>query len=73
MREAQRFDLVVVGRDTHFEFSSQGRPDSTVGRVVAASPRPVVVVPHPVPQGEDVVVGYDGSLQAARALQAFQA
>ena len=37
------------------------------------APRPVVVVPETVGAGEAVVIAYDGSLQASRALYAFEA
>ena len=36
------------------------------------SSRPVVAVPREPPEGESVLVAYDGSLQAARALAAFE-
>ena len=73
LKEAQRYDLVLLGRETHFDFGWQRQPDETLGRVVQDSPRPVVVVPEALPGGEAVVVAYDGSLQAARALAAFEA
>jgi nucleotide-binding universal stress UspA family protein len=37
------------------------------------SPRPVVTVPKSRTRGDSVVIAYDGSLQAARALYAFEA
>lgn len=72
--EAQRFDLIVLGRRTHFQFDWEKNTDVTLSRVLAESPRPVVVVPEDPGQGDTtVVVAYDGSLQAARALFAFEA
>jgi nucleotide-binding universal stress UspA family protein len=41
--------------------------------VLKQSPRPVVAVPATLPAGRVVVVAYDGSLHAVRALQMFQA
>jgi nucleotide-binding universal stress UspA family protein len=73
LREAERSDLILLGRETHFDFGWQRQPDETLGRVVQDSPRPVVVVPESLAGGESVVVAYDGSLQAARALSAFEA
>ena len=71
--EAQRYDLVLLGHETHFHFETQDRVDDTLVRVLKNSPRPVVAVQE-TPGGDGpVVVAYDGSLQAARALQAFQA
>lgn len=70
--EAQRYDLVVLGQRTYFHFETQSRPDDTLQQVVKGSPRPVVAVPESARDGTSVVIAYDGSLQAARTLQAFQ-
>lgn len=71
--EAQRYDLIVLGQQTHFRFATQEGPDETLSRVLKNTPRPVVAVPEKLGDGASVLVAYDGSLQAARALQAFQA
>ncbi|MDA0832672.1 MAG: universal stress protein [Planctomycetota bacterium] len=68
----QRYDLIVLGQESHFSFETQQGPDSTLKEVILRSPRPVVVVPHTVTPGEEIVIAYDGSMQAARAVQAFQ-
>jgi nucleotide-binding universal stress UspA family protein len=73
LTEAQRYDLIVLGRETHFDFGWQQQPDETLGRVIQDGPRPVVVVPEAPKGGESIVVAYDGSLQASRALAAFEA
>ncbi len=73
LMEAQRYDLIVLGHHTHFRFGSGDEPDVTLSRVLADSPRPVVAVPGVLGDGEAAVVAYDGSLQAARALAAFEA
>jgi len=72
MLEAQRYDLIVLGRRTYFQFETQSDPDKTLQNVVKHSPRPVVAVPETPRDGSSVVIAYDGSLQAARTLQAFQ-
>jgi len=71
--EAQGCDLILLGRKTHFDYGHEGEPDETPGKVIQDSPRPVVAVPETLGEGESVVVAYDGSLQAARALSAFEA
>ena len=71
--EAQRHDLILLDQRTHFDYRSGGEPDKTLAKVLQDSPRPVVAVPKTLPDGEAVVVAYDGSLQAARALYAFEA
>ncbi|HEY2159573.1 MAG TPA: universal stress protein, partial [Isosphaeraceae bacterium] len=73
IEEAERSDLVVLGRPTHFEFGSGGQGDQTLVKVLRECPRPVVAVPKVAVEGEAVVVAHDGSLPSARALSAFQA
>ena len=71
--EAQRYDLVLLGQRTYFHFETQQSPCDTLRKVLKHSPRPVVTVPEKLGDGRAVLVAYDGSMQAARALQAFQA
>lgn len=73
LQEAQRYDLILLGRETHFRFASQDEPCDTLQRVLKDSPRPVVAVPREPVEGKTAVVAYDGSLQAARAVLAFVA
>ncbi|HEU5116900.1 MAG TPA: universal stress protein, partial [Isosphaeraceae bacterium] len=73
VREAQACDLVLLGQHTHFRFGWEDRGDATLSQVLANSSRPVVAVPEQVAEGEAIVIAYDGSLQAARALAAFEA
>jgi nucleotide-binding universal stress UspA family protein len=72
LREAQRCDVVVLGRETHFHFETQDRPDATLAQVLRASPRPIVVVPRPLPDTAGVVVAYGGGREGARTLQLFE-
>jgi nucleotide-binding universal stress UspA family protein len=72
LREAQRCDVVILGRETHFHFETQEQPDETLAQVLRGSPRPVVVVPRSVRAGRGVLLAYGGGREAARALQTFQ-
>jgi nucleotide-binding universal stress UspA family protein len=72
LREAQRCDVVVLGRQTHFHFETQDRPDATLAQVIRTSPRPVVVVPRTLTDGHGIVVAYGGGREAARTLQTFE-
>jgi nucleotide-binding universal stress UspA family protein len=72
LRESQRYDLVLFGHETHFRFGNVDRPDETLWSVLKRGPRPVVVAPPKLKDGSSVVVAYNGSPQADRAMQAFQ-
>ncbi|HEY7252233.1 MAG TPA: universal stress protein [Methylomirabilota bacterium] len=71
LREAQRCDVVILARETHFHFETQDRPDQTLAQVLRGSPRPVVVVPRELPEGRGVIIAYGGGREAARTLQTF--
>jgi nucleotide-binding universal stress UspA family protein len=72
MREAQRADLLLVGRKSLP--SETAETTKVLEQVLRFAARPVVCVPDtpPVNNRELVLVAYDGSVQAARAIQAFQ-
>jgi nucleotide-binding universal stress UspA family protein len=67
--EAAGCDVVLLGRETHFQFESQDHPDTTLSKVLRESPRPVVVVPRDRDPGEGVLVAYGSGREVARALQ----
>ena len=68
LAQAQRFDLVLLGLETHFRAMPGGGPCDTLDKVLQSPPRPVVAVPAALGDGPTAVIGYDGSLQAARTL-----
>jgi nucleotide-binding universal stress UspA family protein len=70
--EAQRYDLVVVGK-RHVPSEEFEQPSKTLERLLKYSPRPVLCVPAGHVGRLPALVAYDGSLQAAKALQAFAA
>jgi nucleotide-binding universal stress UspA family protein len=72
LRESKQYDLVLFGYGTHLRFRAGGRPDETLWHVLKQGPRPVVIVPEKPAPGSSVVIAYNGSPQADRALQAFQ-
>jgi nucleotide-binding universal stress UspA family protein len=71
LRETQRCDVVILGRETHFHFETQSGPDATLAQVIRSCSRPVVVVPKELPEGRGCVVAYGGGREAARTLQTF--
>ena len=62
--EANRHDLVLLS--PHFQTSTSG--GDAFRQVVRAAPRPV---PKELPSGDSIMIAFDGSVQAARGLQAF--
>jgi nucleotide-binding universal stress UspA family protein len=72
LRESERYDLVLLGHEGHFRLATEGPPDETLWNVLKREPRPVVIAPLAPASGASVVVAYNGSPQADRALQAFE-
>ncbi len=73
LAEAQRFDMIVMPRHSrYFHLSTENGAGTALWEVVRATPRPVVAVPDRAPPGENIVVAYDGSLQAARRCKRFR-
>ena len=64
-------DLVVIGRDTNFHFQTSDDRCETFKRLLRDHPCPVVVTPNAFAEGNDVVIAYDGSRAASRALHTF--
>lgn len=73
VQKSRQYDLTLLGQQTYFRFETQDWPDETLRKVLRQGSRPVVTVPEEVPRGVSIVVAYDGSPQADRALQTFQA
>jgi nucleotide-binding universal stress UspA family protein len=69
--EAQRADVVMLGREIRFNLEAPERRDATLAQVVRRSPRPMVVVPETVPEGTGILVAYGGGREGARTLQIF--
>jgi nucleotide-binding universal stress UspA family protein len=68
----QAADLLMVGHGGDTESCSEAREDVTnLDSMLKYSSRPCLVVPCRAPAVERIVVAYDGSLQAARALHDF--
>jgi nucleotide-binding universal stress UspA family protein len=73
LRKSQNYGLILLGRETAFHFQPHWPPDHTLETVLHRAPRAVVAVPREPPKGRSVVVAYDGSPPAARALEACAA
>jgi nucleotide-binding universal stress UspA family protein len=65
-------DLVVLGRDANFHFETAVADPDTRDRVLRDGRKPVLVVPEAPPTAcEGVMVAYDGSSAAKRAVTSF--
>lgn len=72
--EAQRFDLILMSRQAQQENAASDLVvGDTLKSLLHAAPRPIVSVADHVPSAKAAVIAYDGSLQAARTLFAFEA
>jgi nucleotide-binding universal stress UspA family protein len=69
-REAQRVDLLVVGKK-HTPAEAGDTSPATLQAILRQSPRPVLCVPTGLDQRKPVLIAYDGELPAARAVHLF--
>jgi nucleotide-binding universal stress UspA family protein len=70
--ELQRHDLTVLGRDVNFRFETEEDDARTRDRILHKAGKPVIVVPEALLEARPhVLVAYDGSPAAARALRSF--
>jgi nucleotide-binding universal stress UspA family protein len=73
VRESERYDLVLLGHEGHFRLGANTPPDETLWNVLKREPRPLAIAPRKLESASSVVVAYNSSPHANRALQAFQA
>jgi nucleotide-binding universal stress UspA family protein len=74
VQELQNHDAMIVGRDVNFRFETQERDRYTRDRILRRAGKPIIVVPaQPVTAGSAVLIAYDGSAAAVRALRSFAA
>lgn len=64
-------DLVIAGHDTGYAGDLNEPLSEVLAKLLLRTPRPMIVCPDELPEGEDVLVAYDGSIAAMRALQMF--
>lgn len=68
---SQRFDLIFMGKETHYRFETQDAPDDALKSIIKSASRPTVTVPVGSRFDGPTIVAFDGSVQASRTLQAF--
>jgi nucleotide-binding universal stress UspA family protein len=64
-------DVVITGHDTAFRGDVREPLSEILSTLLSTTPRPLIVCPEELPAGENVLVAYDGSLPAMRAVQIF--
>lgn len=69
LAETGAHDLVVLGKDDNFDIHPKREEEELVANLLGSSGRPLLVVPSVEFTGEDVLIAYDGSPPADRALQ----
>jgi nucleotide-binding universal stress UspA family protein len=67
---AETCDLLITGHDTAFRGEIHEQLSEIVAKVLLITPRPIVICPDDPPT-DQILVAYDGSLPAMRALQIF--
>jgi nucleotide-binding universal stress UspA family protein len=72
LAELEHHDVGVLGRYANFRFETEARDLGTWDTILHKAGRPLIVVPEtPLPQGRDVILAYDGSVAAKRAMRFF--
>ena len=73
LTEVPRHDLTVLGRDVNFRYETQDHDRYTRDRILRRAGKPVIVVPeqHAITSSAAVMIAYDGSPAATRALRSF--
>jgi nucleotide-binding universal stress UspA family protein len=72
LAELPRHDLTVLGRDVNFRFETQDHDRYTRDRILRRAGKPIVVVPDQLAKaGRAVLIAYDASPAAIRALKSF--
>jgi nucleotide-binding universal stress UspA family protein len=75
LTEMEARDLTIMGRDANFRFETESDDTATREAILHRASRPVLIVPENAsgPLGKIVVVAYDGSKAAKRAIASFAA
>jgi nucleotide-binding universal stress UspA family protein len=65
------YDLVIMGLRTHYEFGSDNKNGNTLDKILGNTITPILAVPDTYKSIENgnLLIAFDGSLPAARALQ----
>ncbi|AIL12884.1 hypothetical protein IM40_04150 [Candidatus Paracaedimonas acanthamoebae] len=70
-RASYEGDIIILGKTTDFHFSLEQDNDLTVRHIARDNPRPVIIVPENFAENDRVIIAYDGSVHASKALHMF--
>jgi nucleotide-binding universal stress UspA family protein len=75
LSEMETRDLTIIGRDANFRFQTESDDTATREAILHRATRPVLIVPEGIegPLGKNVVIAYDASQAAKRAIASFAA
>lgn len=68
---AETHDLLVTGHDTAFRGNVREQLSEMISRILAITPRPMIVCPDTLTPTTDIMIAYDSSFTATRAVQLF--
>lgn len=68
---AHEHDIIVIGKTTDFHFDLDEDTDLTVKHLARDNARSILMVPSVIPEGNKVLVAFDGGLQSSRAMHMF--
>jgi nucleotide-binding universal stress UspA family protein len=77
LQEAIFFDAIIIGMRTHFHFETSEKPGDSLEKIMEETITPIYAVPEKynfpdIPNEKiRVLIAFDGSLPAARAMQRF--
>jgi nucleotide-binding universal stress UspA family protein len=75
LAEMETRDLTIIGRDANFRFQTESDDAATREAILHRAAQPVLLVPEGAvgPMNQTIVVAYDGSRAAKRAIASFAA
>ncbi|NCP62516.1 MAG: universal stress protein [Alphaproteobacteria bacterium] len=68
---AHEHDIIVIGKTTDFHFDLDEDTDLTVKHLARDNARSILMVPPTIPEGNKVLVTFDGGLQSSRSMHMF--
>ncbi len=71
LNESKFFDLVVIGMRTYFHFETSDEAGHSLENLLSHTITPIFAVPEDFKPLKKVLIAYDGSMPATRALQRF--